>query len=388
MRRESRRVRALVLCAGRGDRLRPLTSLLAKPLLPVAGRPVAMRTIDILHRAGCKTAVNLHHLAGCVRRELGSEAEARGIDLTFALEPDLLGTLGAVVNLRDFLAGGDDIVLVNGDSLCRWPLRDVLARHRRSGADVTLQLGSEAPDQRLGGGVEVDQRGVVVGLRDLHVGSVRGRRRTFQGLHVLSRRVLDAIPSPSSSGDIVEGLYQPLLRAGARIVGFGSRRRWHDLGTPDRYLNGALDWGRTAGGRKRRRRFVAPGVVVESGAAIEHSVVEGGCRLGAGALVDRSLLMPGARVGAGARLRRTIVAPGVQVPPGLEIDGQLVTPADWGRAPDTRSEERDGLVYTPLGTARQNELPWERGHLARIRREAPASGSSAALGTEQNLPEG
>ncbi len=355
MRRESRRVRALVFCAGRGERLRPLTSLLAKPLLPVAGRPVAMHTIDILHRAGCETAVNLHHLAGSVRRGLASEAAARGIDLTFAVEPDLLGTLGAVINLRDFLAEGDDIVLVNGDSLCRWPIRDALARHRRSGADVTLQLGREAPDQLLGGGVEVDRRGIVTGLRDVRVGSVRGRKRTFQGLHVLSRRVLDAIPSPPSSSDIVEGLYQPLLRAGARIVGFGSRRRWHDLGTPGRYLEGALDWGRTAGGRKRRRRFVAPGVVVESGAAIEHSVVEAGCRLGAGALVERSLLMPGARVGAGARLRRTIVAPGVQVPPGREIDGQLVTPADRGRTPDRPFEERDGLIYTPL--AAEQNLP-------------------------------
>ena len=345
----ARRVRALVLCAGRGERLRPLTSFLGKPLLPVAGRPVAMRTIDILHRAGCETAVNLHHLAGAVRRELGSEAEDRGIDLTFAVEPDLLGTLGAVVNLGDFLAGGDDIVLVNGDSLCRWPIRDVLARHRRSGADVTLQLGRKAPDERMGGGVEVDRRGFVLGLRDLRVGSVRGRRRTFQGLHVLSRRVLDAIPSPLTSSDIVEGLYQPLLESGARIVGFGNRRRWHDLGTPRRYLDGALDWGRTAGGRKRRRRFVAPGVVVGSGAAIEHSVVESGCRLGAGALVEHCLLMPGARIGAGARLRDTVVAPGVRVPPGLVVDGQLVTPADWGRGPDTRSEERDRLVYTALG---------------------------------------
>ncbi len=348
MKRESRRVRALVLCAGRAERLRPLSSFLAKPLLPVAGRPVAMRTIDILHRAGCETAVNLHHLAGAVRRGLGSQTGERGVDLAFTVETNLLGTLGAVVNLRDFLAGGDEIVLVNGDSLCRWPIRDVLARHRRSGADVTLQLGREAPDERLGGGVEVDRRGLVTGLRDLRVGSVRGRGRTFQGLHVLSRRVLDAIPSPLVSNDIVEGLYQPLLRAGARIVGFGCRRRWHDLGTPRRYLDGALDWGRTAGGRKRRRRFVSPGVAVGSGAAIEHSVVESGSRLGAGALVEHSLLMPDARVGAGARLRDTVVGPGVQVPPGLEVDGELLTPADWGSAPDTRSEERDGLVYTAL----------------------------------------
>ena len=338
-----------MLCAGRGERLRPLTGVQAKPLLPVAGRAVAMRTIEILHRAGCETAVNLHHLSESVRRGLISEAGERGIDLTFALERDLLGTLGAVVNLRDFLAEGDDIVLVNGDSLCRWPLREVLDRHRRSGADVTLQIGPGAPDESLGGGVEVDHRGIVVGLRDLRVGSVRGRSRTFQGLHVLSRRVLDRIPSTATSTDIVAGLYQPLLRAGSRIVGFGCRRRWHDLGTPRRYLDGALDWGRTAGGSRRRRRFLATGVKVGSGAAVEQSVVESGCRLGAGSLVERSLLMPGARIGGGAVLRRTIVAPGVRVPAGVEVHGRLVTPADWGRTGAGRSEERDGLVYTALG---------------------------------------
>ena len=349
MKRESRRVRALVLCAGRGERLRPLTNLLAKPLLPAAGRPVAMRTIEILHRAGCETAVNLHHLSGPVRSGLEADAGARGIELSFAEEPNLLGTLGAVVNLRGFLAEADDVVLVNGDSLCRWPIQDVLARHRRSGADVTVQLGREAPDERLGGGVEVDRRGLVVGLRDLRVGAVRGRMRTFSGLHILSRRVLEQIPSSPPSNDIIEGLYQPLMRAGARIVGASSRRPWHDLGTPRRYLKGVLDWGRTAGGRKRRRRFVAAGVSVDRSAAIERSVVEAGCRIGAGALVERSLVMPGAQVGADVGLRDTIVAPGVQVPPGSCIDGRLVTPVDWGRAPDTRAEERDGLVFTPLG---------------------------------------
>ena len=347
--RPDSRVRALVLCAGRGERLRPLTVRHAKPLLPVAGRPVATRTIEILHRAGCETAVNLHHLAGSVRDGLESEAAERGTSLTFAVEPELLGTLGAVANLRDFLAEADDIVLVNGDSLCRWPIREVLTRHRRSGADVTLQLGRDAPAAGLGGGVEVDGRGLVVGLRDLRVGAARGRTRTFQGLHVLSRRALDAIPSPLASNDIVEGLYQPLLQSGARIVGALCRLPWHDLGTPRRYLDGVLDWGRTAGGRKRRRRFVAPGARAQGGAVIERSVVESGCLLGAGALVERSLLMPGVRVGAGARVRDTVVAPGVRLPPGLDLDGQLVTPADWGRVPGSRSEEREGLVYTALG---------------------------------------
>ncbi|MYA08184.1 MAG: NDP-sugar synthase [Holophagales bacterium] len=336
-------VRALVLCAGRGERLRPLTGAVPKPLLPVAGRAVAMRTIDLLHRAGCEIAVNLCHLGDAVRRGLESEAVGRGLELRFEVEPDLLGTLGAVVNLRDFLADADEVVLVNGDSLCRWPIRQALDRHRRSGADVTLQVGW---DDRVGGGVEVDPRGLVVGLRDLQVGTVRGRKRTFQGLHVLSRRVVEQISTRPSSNDIVEGLYQPLLRAGARIAGFRSRRPWHDLGTPRRYLEGALDWGRTAGGRRRRRRFIAPGVSVAPGAVVEHSVLEPGSHVGEGAVVERSLVMPGARIGPGARIRETILAPGVGVSEFVRIDEQLVTPVDWGLGAGSR--ERDGLVFTPL----------------------------------------
>ena len=339
----SRRVRALVLCAGRGDRLRPLTKRLPKPLLPVAGRCVALRTIDVLHRAGCEVAVNLFHLGDAVRRGLQREAGARGIDLRFEVEPDLLGTLGAVVNLRDFLAAADDIVLVNGDSLCRWPIREALDRHRRSGADVTLQVGW---NDRVGGGVEVDPRGLVVGLRELQVGPARGRQRTFQGLHILSRRAVERIPARPSSNDLVEGLHQPLLRTGARIVGFRCRRRWHDLGTPRRYLEGALDWGRTAGGRKRRRCFIAPGVSVAPDAVVDHSVLEPGARVGEDAVVERSLVLPGARIGPAARLREAIVAPGVQVPAAGRIDGQLVTPADWGLG--AGSAEQDGLVFTPL----------------------------------------
>ncbi|MCY3933022.1 MAG: NDP-sugar synthase [Acidobacteria bacterium] len=343
MRDAVRRMRALVLCAGRGERLRPLTAALAKPLLPVAGRAVAWRTIDLLHRAGCETAVNLFHLGDTVRRGLESEAGARGIELRFEVEPELLGTLGAVVNLQDFLADADDIVVVNGDSLCRWPIREALDRHRRSGADVTLQVGW---NDRVGGGVEVDPRGLVVGLRDVQVGPVRGRKRTFQGLHVLSRRAVEQISPRPSSNDIVEGLYQPLLRSGGRIVGFRCRRPWHDLGTPRRYLEGALDWGRTAGSRKRRRRFIASGVTVAPGATVEHSVLETGARVGEDVVVERSLVMPGTLIGSGAQLLEAIVAPGIRVPDGARIDGQLVTPVDWGLGAGSR--ERDGLVFTPL----------------------------------------
>ena len=349
MKGTGRRVRALVLCAGRGERLLPLTSRLAKPLLPVAGRSVALRTIRILHDAGCEVAVNLHHLAD----SLGPQTVGGGGGTGGSTSPSPLSRICSARSAQwrissISLAKGDDILLVNGDSLCRWPIREVLARHRRSGADVTLQLGPKAPDTRLGGGVEVDQRGLVVGLRGVRVGESSAAARTFQGLHVLSPAALQTLPSELPASDIIAGLYLPLLLAGGRIRGFGCRRPWHDLGTPRRYLAGTLDWGRTAGGRRRRRRFVAPGARISRAAVVECSVVETGSVLESGACVVQSAIMPFARVGAGARLVNTIVGPGVAVPAGAAVDGQLVTPGSWGRAPDGRSRERGDLVFTPL----------------------------------------
>ena len=99
----SQPVRALVLAAGLGERLRPLTEFLPKPLLPVAGRPVAGHTLRALRKVGCEAAaLNLHHLGDMVRSALGESYE--GLPLTYSVEPRLLGTLGPLFALRDFLA--------------------------------------------------------------------------------------------------------------------------------------------------------------------------------------------------------------------------------------------------------------------------------------------
>lgn len=129
------RRRALVLAAGFGRRLRPLTAALPKPLLPVAGRPLVAWTLDALVAAGCEgIALNLHHQGEAIAAALGTHH--RGVPLHYSREPEILGTLGAVWPLRDFLAAADEVLIVNGDSLCRWPLRALAARHQIGRAHV------------------------------------------------------------------------------------------------------------------------------------------------------------------------------------------------------------------------------------------------------------
>ena len=118
-----------MLAAGKGERLRPLTLRLPKPLLPVGGEAVAGRTLRALARAGVEAAaLNLHHLGDAVRDHFGERYA--GLPLTYSEEPELLGTSGALPPLAEFFAPADLILIVNGDSLCDWPFEELIRAHQ------------------------------------------------------------------------------------------------------------------------------------------------------------------------------------------------------------------------------------------------------------------
>lgn len=334
---EARRVRALVLAAGLGTRLRPLSGALPKPLFPVCGVPILGHTLAALARAGCEAAaINLHYLGGQVRDRFGDAFDA--LPLTYSEEPAIRGTLGALYPLRDFLRPADLVVLVNGDSLCRWPLARMIRAHlstrrARSGgaAQATLLLARRADPAEFGGGVGVDRESRVVSLRagdSPAPGRGVERRLVFAGAHVLEPALLDRI-GPGSA-DIVRDLYEPMLREAAPgaspILGLATDRVWHDLGTPRRYLDGVLDWVRSRG----RGSWISPVASLHPSARFRHAVVEAGARVGAGARLDRALVLAGAEVGAGCAVAASIVGPGAALAPGSRLGRQLAMPGPQG----------------------------------------------------------
>lgn len=272
-------MKALVLAAGLGSRLRPLTDEHPKPLLPIRGLPILGHTLRRLAAAGCEAAaINLHHRGEAIRDHFGSSFE--GMPLVYSDEPELLGTLGALYPLRDFFAGSSAVVLINGDSLCRWPLRRLLESHRRGRRPVTLLLTRYPDPRKFGGGVGIDGKGRVVSFRpgDGDPGGTVAERLVFAGAHVLAPELLERVgPGPSDS---VRDLYDPLLREGKEIGAVISTGPWHDLGTPQRFLEAA--------GR-------------------------------------RVLLFPGARVGMGSLLRDVLVGFDVDVPAGSRFESCLLT---------------------------------------------------------------
>ncbi len=334
-----------MLSAGLGRRLQPLSLFVPKPLLPVDGEPVVGHTLRQLGRLRCEAAaLNLHHLPEAIPRHLG--ASYHGLPLVYSREEEIQGTLGALYLERSFLAAADLVLLVNGDTLCAWPWKRLIRRHLRSGAEATLLVHSRPPDPDLGGGVGLDG-GRVVALRDARVGAAKSRH-LFAGAHVLSPRLLARlVPGP---GDVVGDLYVPLLAEGGRIEAVVTRRPWHDLGTPERYLAANLDRLRRRWRRGRPSR-ISPLARIHSTATVEGSLVDRGVVVGEGAHVASSVVLAGAAVPAGSRIEWSILGPGVRLPSAAGIERRMVNRTRPGHPTGPRESVMGELVYTPLELA-------------------------------------
>ena len=339
-------MQAVVLCAGYGTRLRPLTLDLAKPLFPVCGEPIVARTLASLAAAGCARAtVNLHHRGGDLVAHFGDRFG--DLAIAYSEEPEILGTLGALVPLRDRLADAEAVVLVNGDALCDWPWTRLLAAHRKKGAAATLLLHKTASPADYGGGVGVDASGRVVQLRDAAPTGTIARRYVFTGAHVIDPEILrDLPPGPS---DVVGDLYMPLLAAGAHLHTMVTSRRWHDLGTPKRYRDGVLDWARGSVPRRLwRGTWSADHEAVADGAIVQRTVLEAGARIGADARVTDSVLLPGAAIGAGGRVHGSVIGPNVVLPDDARLDERLVHRHVAGHRPAEGASIIGNRVYVPI----------------------------------------
>ena len=338
------RLRGVVLAAGLGTRLRPLTHSLPKPLLPVAGVPLLGRTLSELAAAGCEAvAINLHHKGEKISAHFSDRFGE--MELVYSWEQELLGTLGAVAPMADFLAPADLVVLVNGDSLCQWPITKLIRQHRRSEARATLLVSGRADPEGYGGGVGLDGQGSIVAFRPGKVFGEVSERRVFAGAHVFAPDLVGR--RERRPADFVSDLYEPLLERGEKIQSYQTSVPWFDLGTPRRYLDGALDWARR-NGSLGRRSWISSEAAIDESATVRRSVIEAGVVVEAGAEIDRSLVLPQTRVGAEARVRESILGFAVKLRGGTGVERRMITTARADQEPGELDSVVGGLVYSPL----------------------------------------
>ncbi len=341
------RLRAVVLAAGQGQRLRPLTEFVPKPLLPVQGESIVGRTLRQLARFGCEAAaINLFHMGDSIRQHLGDTVD--GMPLTYSSEEQLLGTLGALGPLEEFLRPADLILVINGDSLCRWPLKRLVKKHRKSDAQATLLVSRRVDPSPFGGGVRLDEKDHIVAFRGSVGAGEKARHRVFMGAHVLSPELLGAVKKGQPAGFVAD-LYEPLVARGGIVGSVETNRRWHDLGTPQRYLEGVRDW---VGSRSLpgigSHNWVCERAELANDVTMRRSVVEEDCRVSPGSRLVDSLLLPGARVSERCEVTGSILGFGVILPPGTRVAGRLVTTVRASSSPRPGDSVVGGLVYSPL----------------------------------------
>lgn len=293
---------SLLLAAGRGERLRPLTDVLAKPALPLLDLPLGAWGLSALERSVTPVVVNVSHLAETVVSALGLDRPG-GTVRAMLERPEPLGTGGTLRALRDEVT--DRLVVWNADSLCDVDLGEVLRTHEVSGAAATIVVTHVAGEADF----EVDGARVTR-LIDRREESAPGAR--FIGVTVYERGALsllsDAVPLGAT-----EGLLAPLLERGD-LHAFEHHGYWLDVGTPARWATANQD---VLNGKAPAPPVDLPGDVVE---------VPGGRAYagpGVGAEVESlgpgAVLLAGSAVETGAYVTNSVVWPGERVPAGTEL---------------------------------------------------------------------
>ncbi len=289
---------AMVLAAGLGTRLRPLTDHCAKSLVPVGDRPALAHVLDRLAAAGVtRIVVNAHHRA----LEVRDFVAARGSGVGVSEERELLGTAGGLARAADLLGAAGDVLVWNADIVADVDPIALVAAH--AAAPLRAATLVVQPREAGQGSVGLDAAGRIVRLRRERIAD-ESRGGEFLGVHVIGAALRGRLPE---RGCLVGDVYIPALHQGATLEAFVWDRPFFDVGDLRSYLGANLAWLAARG----LGSWASPGARVAPGVVVERTLLGRGASVsGAGAL-DRCVVWPGAA--AVAPLSSAVVAPGCVV---------------------------------------------------------------------------
>jgi NDP-sugar pyrophosphorylase family protein len=302
-------MKAMILAAGLGTRLRPLTLEIAKPAAPLLCKPLALRLIEWLTREGATDfRLNLHHLPDSIR-EVFRTTPWDALPVSFSYEPEILGTAGGLKANEAFLRG-ETFLMANADIVADFSLQEALAFHRKRGALATLILYRQEPPFRYFP-VRIDQECRLRNFKGMCPGgALRPDTYVFTGVHILEPAIFQYIPDGRFC-EINDEVYPGALANGEKILGFPVKGYWNDLGDPARYLEAQRDLFLRMGSEPRICSSVD--VEIASDATVGPFVSLGkGCVIEAGTVVENAVLLDHVVVRKGSAVRNCIIGPGVE----------------------------------------------------------------------------
>lgn len=338
-------MKTMILAAGYGTRLRPVTYTLPKPMVPLCNRPLIGWAVESFLAFGIREfVVNMHHLPQAIESYL-RKRYAGEASFEFSHEAEILGTGGGVRRVRSMLENESDFFLVNGDTIQTAPVEALLAARRGPEAIAALTLRHPPGGDRFT--AVYLQDGKITGF-----GKGEGEALMFAGSHLISSRIFQHLPDKEFSG-IVDEVYMPLIAAGKEIVaGVVEQGLWFDIGTPQRYMGASraiLDLSIKGEVAPAKGTRVVEGSLVHESASVrgvisrsvvgERSVIEG--------MIDDTVVWDDCWIGPGAVLESCVVAHNVRIPEGMRLAGQIVC-SDEGVPADAEGTRENGLIYKPI----------------------------------------
>jgi mannose-1-phosphate guanylyltransferase len=312
----------MVLAAGLGTRLRPLTYELPKPMVPVLDRPVMAHIVDLLDRHGIEKAIaNLHYFRDTIRGYFGDRLEYR-------YEEELLGTAGGVRNCADFF-GDKTFLIISGDALTDIDLKRFAERHRQAGGIATLAVKRVA-DTREYGVVIHDSEGRISGFQEKPDPAEALSDLGNCGMYIFEPEIFDYFPR-GDPVDWANDVFPALLASDVPFFVHEIDEYWNDVGSLDELRQGTFD---ALEGRlhiEMAGEQVADGVIVGKGSSIAGATqADGPLWVGCDVEIGKDVRLHGpvvigdrARIGDGALLRDSIVFPGTEVPDGHILIGAI-----------------------------------------------------------------
>ena len=329
-------MRAMVLAAGLGTRLRPITFDMPKPMVPVLNRPVMEHILRLLGRHGFEqTIANLHWFPDLIRDHFG-DGSAQGVALSYSYEDQLLGTSGGVRKAADFL--GDSFLVISGDALTDIDLAAMRADHESH--DGIATLATKRVDDTTQFGVAItDSDGRIGGFQEKPQPSEALSDLANCGIYMFRQGDLRLLPPPGTSkaagpgdpdgfADWAMDVFPRLLEGDVPFYSHEIDAYWNDIGNLTELREGNLD---ALEGRVEVERegeivdgYRSGEPVGDEGPLVGPVLLGPGCEIGADVRIDGpAVIGDGVRIGAGSRLREVIALPGAEVPAGAVLIGAI-----------------------------------------------------------------
>jgi mannose-1-phosphate guanylyltransferase/mannose-1-phosphate guanylyltransferase/phosphomannomutase len=319
----------MVMAAGLGTRLRPLTYEVSKPMVPVVNRPMMEHVLRLLARHGFDEVIaNLHWFPEPIRERFG-DGSPLGLELSYSYEEELLGTAGGVRNVREFF-GSEPFLVLAADPLTDVDLGSLVSAHRANDGIATLTVKRVANVQEYGV-VVAGSDGRVQGFQEKPDPAEALSDRASCMIYVFEPEVFDYFPEEPVL-DFALDVFPALLAHDVPFYVHETEAYWNDVGSLPEYLRGNLDAlegvveAEPAGERVRGSDDEEAPAPQEGGWTLSGPALVGaGAEIGAGARLDGPLVVgPGARVGEDACVRQSVLLPGARVPADALVAGAIV----------------------------------------------------------------